>query len=171
MKANKRIVVFGPDNSGKTTLVNTICDRCADAGMPIQKIKSLGPARLDEQIIYTSENLKRYTPIIFDRYPVIEEATCGVVLRQHDNFVKIPEVAKIFLDGIDIFIFCNPGLEAILNWGEREQMEGIKENIFQLFFEYCLVYRQLKESGKKVIEYNWQVPGCLYEVLREVLSE
>ena len=171
MKANKKIVVFGPDNSGKTTLVQMIVDRCAQAGYPIEKIKSLGPVSVDKQIIYTSVNLEKPNAVIFDRFPVIEEATCGVILRQHDNFSQMPEVVQKFLDGVDVFIFCNPGLNAILNWGEREQMEGIKENIFQLFFEYCLVYRQLRDMGKTVIEYNWQVPGCLYEVLREVLSE
>ena len=170
MKQNKKIVVYGPDNSGKTTLVDQIVGFSNTCSQPIKKMKSLGPAPVDEQIRYMDENLAIKGHVIFDRYPVIEEETCGIVLRQHNNFGEAPTLYTKYIKAIDLFIFCNPGLDAILNWGEREQMVGIKENIFPLYFSYCLVYKKFRELGINVMEYNWKSKDGLFEVARRVLE-
>ena len=79
---SKKIVVFGPDNSGKTTLVQNIHD-----ALPyFNKSHSLGPVSVEEMLKYTEDNLNSQDDFIFDRFPMIEEATCGYVLRGLNKF-------------------------------------------------------------------------------------
>lgn len=159
---NKKIVLFGTDNSGKTTLGKTLAKELWGA-----YLSPLGPVPLETQLDFLDENLNMPGVLIFDRFPVIEEEVCGNVFRGKSNFKDIPY--EQFLDAIDLFVFCNPGLEAILNWGEREQMNGVKENIISLYAGYSEWFKRLRETGRKVIEYNWNIPESYLRILEGVL--
>ena len=161
-KMNKKIVLFGTDNSGKTTLGESLAKELAGNYLP-----PLGPASLDVQLNYLNENLKNPGVWVFDRFPVIEESVCGNVFRGKSNFEDI--YYEHFLNCVDLFVFCNPGLEVILNWGEREQMNGVKENIISLYAGYSEWFKRLKETGRKVMEYNWRIPEDYLRILEGVL--
>lgn len=150
-KMNKKIVLFGTDNSGKTTLGKALAKELGGTYFP-----SLGPAPLEAQVRFLNENLNRPGVLIFDRFPIIEENVCGTVFRDKDNFEHVP--CDQYLNSIDLFVFCNPGIESILNWGEREQMSGVKENISILYGGYSEWFKRLKEAGMNVVEYNWRIP-------------
>lgn len=160
---NKKIVLFGTDNSGKTSLGKTLARDLEGIYLP-----PLGPAPLFSQLDFLHTNLNKTGVIIFDRFPVIEEEVCGRVFRGRSNFEHIPH--EPLLKSIDWFVFCNPGLETILNWGERPQMGGVKENIISLYAGYSEWFKRLKEAGSNVIEYNWRIPDDYVRILEGVLG-
>lgn len=160
-KMNKKIVLFGTDNSGKTTLGKSLAKDLEGV-----YLSPLGPAPLGIQVSFLDENLKKSGVLIFDRFPVIEEEVCGNVFRGKSNFKNIS--CEQFFNPIDLFVFCNPGLEAILNWGEREQMDGVKKNIISLYAGYSEWFKKLREAGRKVIEYNWKIPEDYLKILEGV---
>lgn len=149
----KNIVVFGCDNTGKTTLAQKIAFKLGG-----QYVKSLGPNRTkNEQLDFMFENLNSDGIKVFDRFPIIEESTSGVVLRGNDNFQTWRDQEMDLLNKVDVFIFCNPGLFNTLNWGEREQLEGVKDHALELINKYNEIAVLLKQYYHNVIEYNYKV--------------
>ena len=172
---NKKIVVFGCDNTGKTTLCNYIKDRFEkthdvkeEYSDKIYIAKSIGPNKtVDEYIDFMKDELLNGNNVIFDRFPVIEEYTCGNVLR-HKNIFE-GELVTPFFKMVNVFIFCYPGLFNTLNWGEREQMDGVKENAVDLINAYNLMAYTLKSLGYNVIEYNYKV-DTMYDVYKKIFN-
>lgn len=158
-----KVVVFGPDNSGKSTLCESIKK---DFGY--EHLNPLGPAKIIKQLNYMVKNLKTPDLVVFDRFPVIEEFACGRVLRGSSNFDNCQDIANICLAAVDLFIFCNPPIENIVDWGEREQMNGIKENITELYCAYNRVFKYLGESGLNVIEYDWTRESEYDKIIKEI---
>jgi GTPase SAR1 family protein len=148
------IVIFGPDNSGKTTLANQIKD------LGFQYVRSLGAGKTSQEYLdyldITLNNAKKTkSNLIFDRFSVIEESVNGPILRNVDlmdtNFIDVNR----FLSRIDLFIFCMPPKSVITNWGDREQMAGIKENIDKLIDKYLDYSHKLYEKKMNIIHYDW----------------
>lgn len=160
-KMNKKIVLFGTDNSGKSTLGVDLAKDLGGFYLP-----PLGPKPLMNQLDYLKSNLGEEGVVIFDRFPVIEEEVCGPIFRGTSNFSRISYTE--YLSQVDLFVFCNPGLQAILNWGERRQMSGVKENILDLYSGYCKWFKKLRDEGYKVVEYNWQIPDNYEKLLKGV---
>lgn len=171
----KKIVVFGCDNTGKTTLCENLKTFIAWKNKDVNSVvvaKSLGPNKsVEEQIDFMDLTLNdKQKTIIFDRFPIIEEATCGKVLRGKDNFQEWENTNVIdLLRKVDCFIFCYPGLFNVLNWGEREQLDGVKENALKLINAYNEMAVSLKSLGFKVLEYNYKLIN-INEFLEEVIK-
>ena len=165
---SKKIVIFGCDNSGKTTLANELVSKFG-----FEYIRSPGPVSRDEQIDFLKSKLDSDTDMVFDRFAIFEENVCGNILRGHSNFSDIPEAVAmdLFYSKVDLFIFCNPGFDEIENWGDREQMDGVKENANKLWEGYKEIFRGLKNNSLNVIEYNWksELYGFNY-VVSEVIN-
>lgn len=151
---SKKIVVFGPDNSGKTTLATTIAKECN-----VDYIHSPGPLDAEGMLYFIKANLLSEQDLVFDRFAIIEEMTCGKVLRGKDKFEELYDSGKAdrdnLLSKIDLFIFCLPPIENVKNWGEREQMNGIKENIDNLIDSYKEVADYLYTSGYPILRYDY----------------
>ena len=150
------IVVFGCDNSGKTILSKTIDSFIGGY------VHSPGPLYdVDSQKKFIDDNIDKSVVNIFDRFPIIEETVCGTVLRNHNNFKHEDEYISKTLKKIDLFIYCFPGIDSVVNWGEREQMDGIKENILKLIDGYSSFYEFLKNNGYPVVLYDYNKSGKL----------
>lgn len=153
------IVVFGCDNSGKSTLCNQLVDLLnEDVDFTAESVHSLGPNKsYKEMVEFMESNL---TPVnsthtkIFDRFPVIEESIYGPLLRGENKFAGV--IVKNLLDRVDLFVYCYPGLFTILNWGDREQMPGVKDNVFEIIDSYNRLAVKLKSYGYNVKEYNYR---------------
>lgn len=157
MKIN--IVVYGCDNSGKTTLINNLVTYLLENCQPAIAIKSLGPASLSDQVRFMDKyildvNYLENSVQIFDRFPIIEEEVCGNILRNHNNFSSHATYVSNMLNQITFFIHCNPGEDKIFNWGEREQMKGIKENAKQLIEGYK-AFPYIHKITSRVFNYNY----------------
>lgn len=160
---SKKVVVFGCDNSGKTTLCNQIKQSIPNSEI----VKSLGPAEVAKQVNFMREYLfgdvgKKSDVIVFDRFPIIEECVCGPIFRGKNNFLTPPWDAVFdWLQYIDLFVYCRPSIDSILNWGEREQMSGVKSNAYKLIEAYDKLfftgypYVSLPDDRLK-IKYNWE---------------
>lgn len=169
---NKRpvkIVIFGPDNAGKTTLAKTLEEEMWMDDFHYSH--SPGPVSVEKMCEYIVDNLASDQNVIFDRFPVIEEMVCGNVLRGVDKFDQYRKKANDFLNKIDLFIFCNPGTKAITNWGTREQMDGVKENIDKLFQKYCELFQDLTEEGRNAMMYDWHNSKVENEKVKERIGE
>ena len=146
----KKIVVFGPDNAGKTTLAMDICST-----LDYSYSHSPGPVPVEQMAKYIEDMFSLDKNIIFDRFPVVEEITCGTVLRGINKFDVMKEKAEMFLANVDLFIYCNPDMSVIENWQEREQMEGVKENIGALRKAYDDLALEFGEAGYPLMYYDW----------------
>lgn len=157
---NKNIVIFGCDNSGKTTLCQRLQYELSDK-YNVKIAKSIGPKkRIEEYVGFMDENLSENCVTIFDRFPIIEEATTGIVLRHENIFDKVvnqKEFYDKYLGMVDLFIYCYPGVDNILRFGEREQMNGIIENIQYLIPSYLQYFLMLKRYKYNVFEYNYSI--------------
>lgn len=170
------IVVFGCDNTGKTTL----CEQLEQYYREVLKknvnmVHSLGPHKtVDEQIEFMRLGLTNKTSDIniFDRFPIIEETVCGTILRDYNNFTENSFKGLFgysYLRLVDLFVFCNPGLKRTLRWGEREQMDGVKENVVSLINGYNEFAYELMQNGFAVYEYNYSIEGQ-YDDLQQFIT-
>ena len=156
-----KVVLMGVDNSGKTTLAKNLVETLNSKGLDFGYILPLGKAPLEAQEKHLQDILFSERNLIIDRLPVIEEEVVGRTLRGGSNFDKINK-AKLFeyYKNVDMFIFCNPSMEAITNWGSRPQMDGIKENAKRLQTLYKMFFFKLiKETdgmGITFYSYNWE---------------
>lgn len=152
------IVIYGCDNSGKTTLCQNLLGYFDKAGIKSSYIKSLGPARMAKQVNFMHENLREVYPKnfikLYDRFPIIEEEVCGPILRDWDNFKSFGSYGTSILNSITLFIHCDPGIESIQQWGERDQMFGIKENAERLAEAYA-AYSIIHGIEGRTIHYDW----------------
>lgn len=159
---NINIVIFGCDNAGKTTLSNHIIEYLKQKNIAVEYKHSLGPnVTIEQQKEFMEENISKSVVTIFDRFPFIEEGVCGTILRGVNAFdtgdeEKDTQYEKELLGKIDLFILCYPGLFEVIDWGEREQMFGVKENIVNLIKGYNMVAVNLKNLGYPIKEYNYK---------------
>lgn len=153
------IVIIGLDNSGKTTLANSLVEMLEKSGSRCKYVHSLGNVSLDQQLEFLNHELSEDTEYdykIFDRLPPIEEKVYGVVLRGVNRYGSTG-IERFWLSKVDLFIFCNPGLDVITNWGNREQMNGVIDNSKSLYNRYLEVYNELVNSGYNVKTYNFKM--------------
>lgn len=160
------IVVEGMDNSGKTTLVSRL--RFA---IGARVVKSCGPKDKDEDLFdWTRKQLERPNtrPLyIYDRFSVISDPVYSPVIRGKNPFFDHREgelLIEEFIKQEPLIIYCNPGLERITNFGEREQMEGVISNVENLLKEYDEVIRYLRVKGSHIKKYDYASWGDTREV-------
>lgn len=173
-KLSKIICIFGCDNSGKTTACNNISKWLAKAGISNKVVHSCGPCSPPEQLMFMDEVVSsehEEEVIILDRFPAIEEAVYGPILRNGNALEPFYKLCVNYLSYISLFIYCNPDINVIKNWGDREQMAGVKDNANEIVKGYqniVITYPVL--SGKvKLFDYtkgNEVLKGILKEWLK-----
>lgn len=171
------IVIYGCDNSGKTTLaknlVHNLMEAFVGSEVDFSYIHSLGPVSAGEQISFMYRETKREPGVkvrVFDRFPLIEERICGMALRGRDLFANEHQLRAMMFGRIDLLVFCDPGDEAILNWGDREQMAGVKENAMEMYQGYKRLGWEFKECHleNKTLVYNFKEDPGAEEISAEV---
>lgn len=161
MERGIKVVLMGVDNSGKTTLSKNLIEALGLEGYDFKYVPPLGKAPLEKQLNRLDKILFNGDNLIIDRLPLIEEEVVGRVIRNRSNFDKVNK-AKIFeyYKNIDVIIWCNPPLGVVTNWGDRFQMEGIKDNVEQLYYGYEeLFFNLMYEAFDMPIvfnSYNWK---------------
>ena len=152
------IVIMGLDNSGKTTLANSLTE-LLNENHTCKYVHSLGNVPLEKQLEFLNHEIledNNYDYKIFDRFPIIEEKIYGPILRNNNRYANL-NVEDYWLSKINLFVFCNPGFDTISNWGEREQMDGVINNSKILYEEYLKVYDDLKNKGYNIKTYNFKI--------------
>lgn len=167
----KTIVVYGCDNSGKTTACQNLEEILTERGYRVKVIHSPGPVSAADMINFMAENTKNDTNIdirILDRFPAIEEPVYGPLLRDKNKLADFKSLCNLYMDQVDRFIYCDPGISSVNNWGAREQMDGVKENVNVIRDMYiALVYEYPALLHTSV--YNWKKSGT--DGLRKLISD
>lgn len=157
------ILNLGVDNTGKTTLSKRILKEFPYYGY----VKPFGPLNQKTQKNITTGILnvvkhRNNTPILYERFPLLDEMVYGEVLRGRSNFKIGHELYKQFLETLkshDYFIIYNrPTTEIILRTlEEREQMDGVVDNVFVLLERYDSLIRRLERDGLEVSHHNFNL--------------
>lgn len=164
------IITCGMDNSGKTTLINTLKKIHGDA---IEVVKPPGPFNSSEELQnWLNPEMNRMktfqfdkSMIIYDRFPLISEPIYGSIIRGESMIAK-PDFSKVFQEAIFpvTIIYCRPPNEKILDFGEREQMDGVINKSLELLIAYDELMLEISEailplnSKLSLVLYDWTNP-------------
>lgn len=155
----RKIIIIGMDNSGKTTLAENLK---ALKGWEI--IKSKGPKLSKEEMIKTMlDNLEKKDVCILERFAIFEEIVYGKELRGTSKF-DFKDV-KPLIKYNPFIIYCRPSKKDILDFKDREQMEGVIDNSEKLLKRWDRVYKKLKKNGFTVKKYNFKKDKDFEELL------
>jgi hypothetical protein len=148
------IVVEGMDNTGKSTLVNSISSRL---GLPIIKspVELIFEERYEEWIAWIETTLvPEQDHYVHDRYPIFGEYIYGPILRGV-NLLETTNYRERWLQANPLIIYCRPATDRIFNFGERAQMVGIKPNAKLILERYDEEAEILRKQGFTILDYNY----------------
>lgn len=147
---NRKIIVLGMDNTGKTTLVEELSEF-----LNCEHIKSLGPGYTKEEM--KEEMIRKLNMeelVVLERFSIFEELVYGPILRGKSQFDK--EDIQEIRDYNPIIIYCRPKNEVVFNFGDREQMKGVIEEKEKLIAAWDKLIAELKINYTfDVLPYNW----------------
>lgn len=94
------IVVEGPDNSGKSTLIKVLA-----RDLNYKVVPSPGPCRSELDFIERYQHLRRVNNTIFDRHACVSEVIYGPLCGRGEAFIN-PLVLTAFYNDPPILIYC-----------------------------------------------------------------
>jgi len=163
------VIVEGPDNSGKSTLVNQLSK---DLKLLVINNRKL-PASVAESQAYLDLvlPLTKHFPTIFDRWQTISEPIYGPICRKNHLFklAQIDFQFEVIRPLRPMVIYCRPPSQVALNFGPIEQMEGVISNAEQLLKAYDDHMIYINNFWAPVVRYDWTAGG--YEELRHKISQ
>lgn len=140
------ILVEGPDNAGKTTLVGMLqqarpqarISKCAGTPPSIEEmleaLREIGMAAEGDE------------DVIFDRSPLVSERVYGRTIGRGQRVGADLMDAALWRIAANephvrgplptTLIYCRPPTEVVLEFDEREQMAGVRENARELLRAY-----------------------------------
>ena len=143
-----KIIVCGMDNTGKTTLCNSLSVK---TGFKVARLGGPGSSResmMDDILLYMNDPKS----VIFERFPIFEEMVYGKVLRGKSKFnYSDLEAIRKYKPAI---IYCRPSDDVIFNFGSREQMKGVIEHKEKLLKEWDNLIIDTV-TGFKIIRYDY----------------
>lgn len=157
----RKIVIIGMDNTGKTTLVNDMKNI-----LNIESIKSPGPNFTKEEMyekIIT--DLSKEKVVILERFAIVEEMIYGEIIRHNSKF-NFEDLMQIKEQYNPIFIYCRPKKENVFNFGDREQMEGVIEQSKKLLEAFDNLYNRMIQNEFDIFRYDYNVSTPVEMVLK-----
>jgi hypothetical protein len=156
-----RLIIEGPDNSGKSTLAEAIADYM---GMPIQE--SEGPPRSEGEI---NDRVDRYErnkdTFIFVRHPIISDPIYATT-RGEESPISIDRILE-FYNSKPVFVYCDPldrGLKGhkVKNHDSPGHLNRIDQHYSSILFQYRVwaarnahfIYR-IGDDTKRLIQTLW----------------
>lgn len=158
MAKSPMIVVEGMDNTGKSTLVDFLAHELKAC---VVKTFKKAPSVADV-FEYNGWCSRSHYPLILDRVHYISDLVYGTVIRDHTS---VTQAMASFFRRDTILIYCRPPEEVIFSFGEREQMNGVKEQAVKLLAAYDELMARLSPD----ITYDYTVDNQ-EGVLQHVLS-
>ena len=169
------IIVEGCDNTGKSTLVQKLSGDL--------KLLTINNRRRPESIsdswdyLYAVAPLAARFPTIADRWQPISEPIYGPICRNTQIFsLREIELQHEYLTSWDALkkptlIFCRPPLDRILQFGTREQMEGVIDNARRIVSAYDTEMARLEHHTNYFNIVRWDFAHDSYDDLLSRVRE
>lgn len=159
------IIVEGPDNTGKTTLIKELSQYFPE----LQVVKSPGHVVLGEALAWVAGAIRNEDPrFIYDRYFPISERVYGPVLRDGDIFGQYTfDLLRLTLRREPLIVYCRPSDEVAQMWGDRQQLNGVKQHAAELCRRYDWLMTILGEMYCQkglLLRYDYTHPEALNHV-------
>lgn len=181
------IIVEGMDNAGKTTLIETLKKIHGDA---VDVIKPPGPFSSSKELKdWMGPEIDKCRTfqynrgmVIYDRFPIISELVYGPIVREK-SMVTGPVFDETFHELTSAafpvtIIYCRPPNSRILDFGFREQMDGVRQKSLELLMGYdelmseiSKIILQTPDVKSSMVLYDWTNPISHNIVLSQVESE
>jgi len=150
------IILEGFDNSGKTTLGKQLAELHG-----FDYIHSPGP--LDRgfgMFNWALQEIAAQRMAIYDRLSPISDTIYAPIVRgqrsAYETHIEGILIRQLIAQRPHIVIYCRPSDEAIFRFGEREQMDGVKENAIKLLESYDEFFNGPKSMGLNFIRYDYE---------------
>lgn len=163
------IIVEGCDNTGKTTLIDKLCEAYG-----LTKAKPPGPAPREELIEFmkgiTLMTRKQGTNIIVDRFPLYSEPVYGVTLRgvsalTVSDYQRYEAQLRIH---DPLIIYCTLPIGKIREtFAEREQLSGVEDNLQKIIDGYERLWDTIQP--KRLVRYNFTNPES-YQAIEDAVG-
>lgn len=134
------VIVEGPDNSGKSTLVSML-----EKELDIKATHSGGPANTEAEIIERMDRIqtKVFDKVLFDRVPCISDQVYAHVLRGGSPFEKTKHLKRLIMHE-PLIIYCRPPTHILIKLDDHvvkahetvEHVEAVKANRHKLIKRY-----------------------------------
>ncbi len=158
-------VVEGADNSGKTTLAQRLAKKL---GAIYVKGEYINKPEIEVIRFHTwlwcspSDRI-----VICDRHPIVSDPIYAQTVRG-----KSSPLSPGFCEGMEQYyniIYCRPPKMSILNFGSREQMEGVitQASILVDAYDRWWFHQQPKLAQLARVEYDWTVSDEEFDRLAE----
>jgi hypothetical protein len=108
-----------------------------------------------------SFEMSKTQAMIYDRHPLISALIYEPIICGTNTIVMHPKYGALAFERgkLDpVIIYCRPPRDVMLNWGEREQMAGVKEQAEKLIERYDTYMANLRSLGFEVINYDYTIP-------------
>ena len=160
-------VIEGPDNSGKTTLAQRLAKKLGGIYVKGEYVNQ------PEVEVIRLHAWLRESPgsrlIICDRHPVVSDPIYGTVVRKTQSMLS-----PGFCLGMSQYynvVYCRPPRDNILNFGDREQMEGVIRQANELVDAYDQWWKDQAPRLGSVsrVEYDWTVSVDEFDRLAEYI--
>lgn len=142
------ICIEGPDNSGKSTLVNELAyiyeREVRHATKPADNVA----AALDFEI-----ECRDGSKLILDRSQAVSGLIYDAVVRKQLPYFGLHDVERLAFDAL--LIICLPPKEIVLADKERDQMEGVRDNHEALYDAYAGLVTDGKIGNSSVFVYDY----------------
>jgi len=152
------IIVEGCDNAGKTTLVSKLS---ADHRLLVlnNRQRPLSLQDSDDYLKLTIPLAQRFKTI-FDRWQPISEPIYGPICRNTYLFesvdIAFQHKALLMAKLQPMVIYCRPSNEKILNFGDREQMDGVILNATKIIDGYDRMMDWIAGYWFPVVRYDYE---------------
>lgn len=162
------IIVEGMDNSGKSTLAKHLAEK-----FRLKYLHSPSEYRNDPKLMidWALKQLLDQKLAVYDRFSPISDRVYGPVLRggtPYNDTAAGKSVVNLLRTVPHLIIYCRPERERILNFGSREQMDGVTSQATRLLEEYDALMSEMQLEGYDIITYNYEKPEDYEFVISQI---
>lgn len=162
------IIIDGMDNTGKTTLAHKLADRFE---LPYLHSPSEYKYDFNRMFGWAIRELGSEVRAIYDRFSPITDMIYGPVLRGGTPYLTDQRgiaIRELLRSTPHIIIYCRPPRDVILDFGTREQMEGVIDHSVKLLESYDRYMHKLRETGHNIVVYDYTNPHGYDEVVESL---
>lgn len=162
------IIVEGMDNSGKSTLAKHLAQK-----FELEYLHSPSEYRNNPKLMidWARDQMVNKRLAVYDRFSPISDRVYGPVLRGGTPYNDTEEgrgAVELLKETPHVIIYCRPGRERILNFGSREQMDGVVHQAIKLLEAYDDLMGKMQLEGYNIVTYNYDNPEDYNHIISQV---